>query len=188
MLPNHTPLAVAEQFALLEASFPGRIDVGIGRAPGSDPVTNWAWRDGTRAEDAVNRFPEHVRNVLAMLEPDGAALSLPSGRFELRATPRATGMPPVWLLGSSDYSAQLAAELGLPYVFAHHFFGTGTAAALARYRGLFTPSRWLAEPRAFVTAHPRWPRQRRRPTSWPVRTSACVVAVPGPPRPAAGSG
>ncbi|MGK2853754.1 MAG: MsnO8 family LLM class oxidoreductase, partial [Microbacteriaceae bacterium] len=153
MLPNHTPLAVAEQFALLEASFPGRVDLGIGRAPGSDPVTNWALRDSNRADDAVNRFPEHVRNVLAMLAPEGAGLSLPSGQFELRATPRATGMPPVWLLGSSEYSAQMAAKLGLPYVVAHHFFGTGTAEALAHYRKGFTPSRRLAEPRAFVTAN-----------------------------------
>jgi luciferase family oxidoreductase group 1 len=142
MLPNHAPLVVAEQFALLEAAFPGRIDLGIGRAPGSDPVTSWALRLGAGGveADAVARFPEHVENVVAMMDPAGVGLNLSGRSYELRATPAARSVPPVWLLGSSDYSAHLAARMGLPYVFAHHFSGNGTREALDIYRGEFQPS------------------------------------------------
>src|ERR671920_1306936 len=117
MLPNHAPLVVAEQFALLEAAYPGRIDLGMGRAPGSDPVTSWALRHGGGGveEDAVSRFPEHVGNVIAMMDPAGVGLALSGRTYELRATPGARSRPPVWLLGSSDYSARLAASMGLPY-------------------------------------------------------------------------
>ncbi|QBR94546.1 LLM class flavin-dependent oxidoreductase [Nocardioides euryhalodurans] len=153
MLPNHAPLVVAEQFALLEAAHPGRIDLGIGRAPGTDPVTGWALRHGAGgvADDAVNRFPEYVDNVLAMMDAGGAALSVAGRTHALRATPRAEGVADVWLLGSSDYSARLAAEKGLPYVFAHHFSGSGTAEALELYRTHFRPSPELAAPRTFLT-------------------------------------
>src|SRR5690349_11880397 len=100
MLPNHAPLVVAEQFALLEAAFPGRIDLGIGRAPGSDPVTSWALRHGAGGvtEDAVERFPEYVDNVLAMLEPGGVGLGIQGRTYRLHATPAATSTPAVWLL------------------------------------------------------------------------------------------
>jgi luciferase family oxidoreductase group 1 len=155
MLPNHAPLVVAEQFALLEAAHPGRVDLGIGRAPGTDPVTAWALRHGGGGvdDDAVSRFPEYVDNITAMLSPDGVGLRLPSGTHVLRATPHATSVPAVWLLGSSDYSARLAAEKGLPYVFAHHFSGRGTAEALELYRNGFQPSAALAEPRTFLTVN-----------------------------------
>ncbi len=155
MLPNHAPLVVAEQFALLEAAHPGRIDLGIGRAPGTDPVTRWVLRNGASSteEDAVARFPEYVRNVAALMAPDGAGLAVRGETFELRATPRAIDVPPLWLLGSSDYSARLAAELGLPYVFAHHFAGRGTAEALALYREQFRASEGLTEPRTFLTVN-----------------------------------
>jgi luciferase family oxidoreductase group 1 len=155
MLPNHAPLVVAEQFALLEAAFPGRVDLGIGRAPGTDPVTSWALRHGAGGveADAVDRFPDHVDHVIAMMSPDGAALRLTSGEHVLRATPRATSVPTIWLLGSSDYSARLAASRGLPYVFAHHFSGRGTAEALALYRGNFVPSQEHPEPRTFLTVN-----------------------------------
>ncbi len=155
MLPNHAPLVVAEQFALLEAAHPGRIDLGLGRAPGTDPVTRWVLRNGAAAadEDPVARFPEFVRDVAALMSPDGAGIRVRDETFELRATPSASGVPPLWLLGSSDYSARLAAELGLPYVFAHHFSGRGTAEALALYRGDFRPSETLAAPRTFLTVN-----------------------------------
>jgi luciferase family oxidoreductase group 1 len=155
MLPNHAPLVVAEQFALLEAAHPGRIDLGIGRAPGTDPVTAWALRHGGGGveDDAVARFPEYVDNVLAMLAPSGAGLRLPSGTHTLRATPRAASVPTVWLLGSSDYSARLAAEKGLPYVFAHHFSGRGTEEALALYREGYRPSTDHPEPRTLLTVN-----------------------------------
>ncbi|QSR25281.1 LLM class flavin-dependent oxidoreductase [Nocardioides aromaticivorans] len=155
MLPNHAPLVVAEQFALLEAAFPGRIDLGIGRAPGSDPVTSWALRHGAGGVDdeAVARFPEYVDNVLAMMEPAGVGLALRGGQHVLKATPVAQTVPQVWLLGSSDYSARLAAAKGMPYVFAHHFSGSGTAEALELYRSTFQPSPELDEPRTFLTVN-----------------------------------
>jgi luciferase family oxidoreductase group 1 len=155
MLPNHAPLVVAEQFALLEAAHPGRIDLGIGRAPGTDPVTSFALRHGAGgvSEDAVSRFPEYVDNVLAMMEPDGVGLSVAGRTHSLKATPVARTVPTIWLLGSSDYSARLAAEKGMPYVFAHHFSGSGTAEALELYRSGFRPSPELDAPRTFLTVN-----------------------------------
>ena len=155
MLPNHAPLVVAEQFALLEAANPGRIDLGIGRAPGSDPVTNWALRHGAGGveDDAVARFPEYVEQVIAMMDEHGVGLQIGGRTHALRATPYATSRPPVWLLGSSDYSAQLAAAKGLPYVFAHHFSGKGTAEALELYRTGFRPSGHAAVPTTFLTVN-----------------------------------
>jgi luciferase family oxidoreductase group 1 len=146
---------VAEQFALLEAAFPGRIDLGIGRAPGSDPVTSFALRHGAGgvSDEAVTRFPEYVDNVLAMMEPAGVGLAVQGRTYPLKATPLARSVPTIWLLGSSDYSARLAAEKGMPYVFAHHFSGNGTAEALALYRSRFQPSEQLAEPRTFLTVN-----------------------------------
>jgi luciferase family oxidoreductase group 1 len=153
MLPNHAPLVVAEQFALLEAAFPGRIDLGIGRAPGSDPVTNWALRHGGPETADANAFDEVVENVLAMMEPAGVGLNVQGRTYPLRATPQAQGVPAVWLLGSSDYSARLAAAKGLPYVFAHHFSGEGTAPIMNLYRSTFQPSDVAAEPRTFLTVN-----------------------------------
>jgi luciferase family oxidoreductase group 1 len=155
MLPNHAPLVVAEQFALLEAAHPGRIDLGIGRAPGTDPVTSFALRHGAGGvtDEAVSRFPEYVDNVLAMMEPAGVGLTVGGRTHALRATPAARSVPVIWLLGSSDYSARLAAEKGMPYVFAHHFSGSGTAEALELYRSGFRPSPELAEPRTFLTVN-----------------------------------
>lgn len=151
MLPNHTPLVVAEQFALLEAAYPGRIDLGIGRAPGSDPVTSYALRQG-RSDEAVAEFDSYVNDVIAWLQPGGVSLDLAGRAYHLSATPSASTAPPVWLLGSSDYSARLAAKLGLPYVFAHHFAGRGTGEALDLYRSLFTPGE-VAEPQTFLTVN-----------------------------------
>lgn len=165
MLPNHAPLAVAEQFALLEALYPGRVDLGIGRAPGSDPVASMAMRghvgiggsihdaQGNRV-DPVERFPQYVSEVMALMSPGGVTLTMRSGQeYVLRSTPEATGVPDTWLLGSSGYSAQLAAALGLPYVFAHHFAGRGTETAMALYRNSFEPGEGGAEPRTFLTAN-----------------------------------
>lgn len=155
MLPNHAPLVVAEQFALLEAAYPGRIDLGIGRAPGTDPVTSYALRHGAGGvvDEAVSRFPEYVDNVISMMSPGGVGLEVGGRLHALNATPAAVGRPPVWLLGSSDYSAQLAASRGLPYVFAHHFSGNGTAEALALYRSGFQPSDSLDSPQTFLTVN-----------------------------------
>ena len=153
MLPNHSPLIVAEQFAALEALAPGRIDLGIGRAPGSDPViTQLLNRSGTTSD--VSRFPDHVTDILALTSPEGATVRFTSGsEYQVRATPAASGMPQVWLLGSSDYSAQLAASFGLPYVFANHFAGEGLDRALHLYRDQFVPNETGEGPRTFVTAN-----------------------------------
>ena len=155
MLPNHAPLVVAEQFALLEAAYPGRIDLGIGRAPGTDPLTNVALRHGAAGvgDDAVDRFPQYVEEVDAMMSPDGVAMQVMGRVQALRATPRAASRPDLWLLGSSDFSARLAAARGLPYVFAHHFSGRGTAEALELYRSGYQPSERWPEPRTFLTVN-----------------------------------
>jgi len=153
MLPNHSPLIVAEQFAALEAIAPGRIDLGIGRAPGSDPViTQLLNRSGTTSD--VSRFPDHVTDIMALTSPDGATVRFTSGtEYQVKATPVASGVPQVWLLGSSDYSAQLAASFGLPYVFANHFAGEGLEHALRLYRDQFRPNESGDGPRTFVTAN-----------------------------------
>lgn len=157
MLPNHSPLVVAEQFAALEALAPGRIDLGIGRAPGSDPVITQLLRMSGTTSD-VDRFPDHIRDILALASPEGASVRLagrPDGddRYAIHATPAAGAAPELWLLGSSDYSAQLAAAFGLPYVFANHFSGDGLERALDLYRQGFQPSEHLDAPRTFLTAN-----------------------------------
>jgi luciferase family oxidoreductase group 1 len=159
MLPNHAPLAVAEQFALLEAAAPGRIDLGLGRAPGSDPVTSIALRGPAGRSDAdIENFPQYLDDVAALMSTDGVTVAL-QGRslldqnYLLKATPAAASEPRLWLLGSSMYSAHLAAAKGLPYVFAHHFSGEGTEQALATYRSEFRPSDLAAEPVTFLTVN-----------------------------------
>jgi luciferase family oxidoreductase group 1 len=155
MLPNHAPLVVAEQFALLEAAHPGRIDLGLGRAPGTDPVTAWALRHGGGGveADAAEHFPTYVDNIITMMSPGGAGLDVGGRLHTLNATPHAVSTATVWLLGSSDFSARLAASRGLPYVFAHHFSGRGTAEALALYRDEYVPSADHPEPRTFLTVN-----------------------------------
>lgn len=153
MLPNHAPLVVAEQFAALEALAPGRIDLGIGRAPGSDPVISSLLRMSGTTSD-VERFPEHVRDIRALVTARGATVQFASGgTYDVHATPAASSAPEVWLLGSSDYSAALAAIAGLPYVFANHFSGEGLERALDLYRGQYEPSEAHPEPRTFLTAN-----------------------------------
>jgi len=152
MLPNHAPLAVAEQFALLEAAAPGRIDLGIGRAPGSDPVTSIMLR-GTRDDSDVENFPQYLDDVAALMSARGVRIPIRNQDYILKATPAAVDEPRLWLLGSSLYSAHLAAAKGLPYVFAHHFSGQGTAEALHVYRSEFRPSDVAAEPVTFMTVN-----------------------------------
>jgi len=146
MLPNHSPYVVAEQFAVLEALYPGRVDLGIGRAPGTDPLTAWALRRGLE-RDGVDDFPEHVELIRAWLSPHGVQAG--NGR-ELAVTPHATSYPEIWLLGSSDYSARLAGRLGVRYAYAGHFGALDPAAVLDLYRREFVPSAELAAPFASV--------------------------------------
>jgi luciferase family oxidoreductase group 1 len=136
MLPNHPPLKIAETFRMLEALYPGRIDLGIGRAPGTDPLTAYALRrdpDRLRAED----FPEHLTELMAFAADDFPA----DHPFRaIRAMPQDAGFPPLFLLGSSDYSAKLAGELGLGYAFAHHIQPNNARLAMDLYRRHFQAS------------------------------------------------
>lgn len=151
MLPNHAPLAVAEQFGTLEAFAPGRIDLGLGRAPGTDPGTAAALRGPARAEEAHDEFPRRLGELIRFLDdsfPDGH----PYARVHAVPGPvqGPTGRPPVWLLGSSGFSARLAGELGLPFAYAHHFSAAGTLPALDLYRQSFRPSAVLDAPYAVI--------------------------------------
>ncbi len=147
MLPNHVPLVVAEQFGMLEAMYPGRIDLGIGRAPGTDRVTATALRrhiDALSDED----FPQQLAELQGYFS--GHVVAGPPRR-PVRAIPAEGNQPAVWLLGSSGYSAQLAGLLGLPFAFAHHFSAANTLPALALYRRAFRPSAVLAEPYCLIS-------------------------------------
>ncbi|MGN9804090.1 LLM class flavin-dependent oxidoreductase [Micromonospora sp. L32] len=144
MLPNHAPLVVAEQFGTLEALHPGRIDLGIGRAPGTDQVTALALRrtmEGLSAEG----FPRELADLMNYFSGDEPG--------PITATPGLGQSPAVWLLGSSGFSAQLAGLLGLPFSFAHHFSAQHTLPALQLYRENFRPSRWLEQPYAMVAVN-----------------------------------
>jgi luciferase family oxidoreductase group 1 len=148
MLPNHPPLVVAEQFAMLEALHPGRIDLGIGRAPGTDPATASALR---RSPDTLTaeEFPRHLIDLMGLLG-DAREGSRLHSRFS--ATPHASSHPGIFLLGSSGYSAQLAGLLGLPFVQAHHFDMGGTDESVRLYRNSFRPAR-MEEPYPIVSAN-----------------------------------
>lgn len=147
MLPNHSPYVVAEQFAALEALSPGRVDVGLGRAPGADQITAWALR---RTQEGLGHeeFPEHVGLVRSWLSSRGVTLG--DQQIPLEATPVAAGYPELWLLGSSDYSARLAGQMGIRYAYAGHFGQLDPAQVLDLYRAEFRPSAELAEPWAMV--------------------------------------
>ena len=140
MLPNHSPLVIAEQFGTLARLFPGRIDLGLGRAPGTDQITLRALR---RSPAAAEHFPEDVLELQAFLGP-----ARPDQRIQ--AVPAAGTEVPLWILGSSQFGAALAAELGLPYAFASHFAPDQLLPALWLYRSRFKPSEQLDKPYAVV--------------------------------------
>ena len=140
MLPNHAPYIIAEQFGTLERLFPGRIDLGLGRAPGTDQLTLRALR---RTPEAAEQFPNDVLELQAFLAPAG-----PDQR--IHAIPAAGTNVPLWILGSSNFGAMLAAELGLPYAFASHFAPDMLLDALRIYRARFKPSAQLDKPYAMV--------------------------------------
>jgi luciferase family oxidoreductase group 1 len=148
MLPNHPPLVVAEQFGMLEALHPGRIDLGLGRAPGTDPRTAQALRRSA-APLSADDFPQQLGELLHYFADDPESGWQPGA---LHAVPAAGNQPPVWLLGSSGYSAQLAGLLGLPFAFAHHFSSENTLPAVRAYRANFRPSETLREPKVLIAA------------------------------------
>lgn len=142
MLPNHAPLVIAEQFGTLATLFPDRIDLGLGRAPGTDGLTAQALR---RHREANDNFPQDVMELLAYLDD-------PADNDRIRAVPGQGTHVPVWVLGSSLYGAQLAAHFGLPYAFASHFAPDMLEQALHIYRTGFQPSKYLAKPYFMLAA------------------------------------
>lgn len=142
MLPNHAPLVIAEQFGTLATLYPRRIDVGLGRAPGTDMATARALRRHMSPEDS---FPQDVLELITYLGAD-------TDTARVRAIPGTGTHVPVWILGSSLYGAQLAAHLGLPYAFASHFAPAMLGQALAVYRESFQPSEWLKKPYVMIAA------------------------------------
>ena len=140
MLPNHSPLAIAEQFGTLESLYPGRIDLGLGRAPGSDALTARALRRNPTA-DAADAFPQDVLELMAYFRGESGPV---------RAVPGAGLRVPLWILGSSLFGAQLAAALGLPFAFASHFAPGHMMEAIAIYREQFRPSETLGRPHVML--------------------------------------
>src|SRR6201992_430438 len=148
MLPNHAPLMVAERFKMLEALFPGRIDLGLGRAPGTDGATAYALRsrlDKREGDDFLERLHE-----LTLWEPRNFPPNHPFNKVV--AMPDDTPLPPIWLLGSSDYSSELAAQVGMGFAFAHHFASHDALAAMTNYRAHFKQTGWREAPYAILAA------------------------------------
>jgi luciferase family oxidoreductase group 1 len=146
MLPHYSAFKVAEVFCTLHALYPGRVDLGIGRAPGGGPVEALALKRD-RATKMLDDFPDQVSELLAYFDHDFPA-NHPFG--SLRVAPQMSGSPDVWMLGSSMWSANAAAEFGLPYAFAHFFFGMGTRQAIETYQRAFQPSTRRALPEAMA--------------------------------------
>ncbi|WP_406268275.1 LLM class flavin-dependent oxidoreductase [Streptomyces sp. NBC_00191] len=151
MLPNHAPLVIAEQFGTLEALAPGRVDLGLGRAPGTDGATAAALRRTERLNEGADDFPQQLAELTRFLDDD-----FPDGHpyARIHAVPGPvqgpSARPPIWLLGSSGFSARLAGVLGLPFAFAHHFSAQNTVPALDLYRESFRPSAVLDTPYALI--------------------------------------
>ena len=147
MLPHYSPLKVAEQFRMLHALYPDRVDLGIGRAPGGSPLETFALRRERLETPMPDDFPDQLAELLGFVHGEFAARH-PFSR--IRVSPEMPGAPTVWLLGSSLWSASAAATLGLPYAFAHFIAPEPTRAAIELYRRTFQPSRYLAAPHAIV--------------------------------------
>ncbi len=158
MLPNHAPLVIAEQFGTLQAMAPGRIDLGLGRAPGTDGATAAALRRTDQLNQGADDFPQQLAELTRFLDddfPDGHPYSrIHAVPGPVQATApggvQSPARPPIWLLGSSGFSARLAGALGLPFAFAHHFSARNTVPALDLYRESFQPSQVLAAPYALI--------------------------------------
>jgi luciferase family oxidoreductase group 1 len=140
MLPNHAPLVIAEQFGTLESLFPGRIDLGLGRAPGTDQVTMRALRRSLENSDNFPRDVQEIQAFFAEPQPGQAVQAVPGGGLNI----------PIWILGSSTYGSQLAGYLGLPYAFASHFAPDALMLAMKAYRDTFRPSAQLEKPYAMA--------------------------------------
>src|SRR6266550_510362 len=167
MLPNHAPLMVMERFKVLEALFPGRIDLGLGRAPGTDQITSLALRrrqDTTNEQDDfLDRFQEMI-----LFETNGFPPNHPFSK--VAAMPTGVALPPIWLLGSSDYSAQLAAQVGAGFSFAYHFSDFPPEIPMLAYRNQFKPSAWQPAPTCISRAAHSGNTARLKVRMWPPPT------------------
>ncbi len=174
MLPNHAPLVVAERFKMLEALFPGRIDLGLGRAPGTDGATAHALRsrlDRREGDDFLERLQE-----LILWETRGFPPGHPYNNVV--AMPDDSPLPPIWLLGSSDYSSELAAQVGMGFAFAHHFASHDAVDAMTNYHNRFTPSGWRADAARHSGGGGRIaPKPTRKPTGWRHRWTSTACAA-----------
>ena len=151
LLPHYTPLLIAEQMSTLEACFPGRVDLGLGRSNGTDGITSQLLR-GARKEGQAQDPVESVHHLLAMLQPGGVTLKDHAQDYILRATANTTSQPAAWILSTSSRSAKLAADLGLPYAFGYHILGDGMKEAIDLYRHNFKPSESCPEPKVLISA------------------------------------
>lgn len=152
LLPHYSPMLVAEQAAILEACYPGRVDVGVGRSTGADWVSSFLLRGGRDpSAEAGASHPQALDTLVTLLQPQGAHVQLGDQEYRIQSMPGASSAPSPWVLGTSADSAKLAAEQGLPYAFGYHITGEGVKEAIDTYRSLFKSSPSLARPKVLVS-------------------------------------
>jgi luciferase family oxidoreductase group 1 len=151
LLAHYSPFLIAEQAAMVEACFPGRFDLGIGRSTGADRIASMMLKGGGPMSSGAEH-PQALANLQALLNPAGAVLQLSDEEYRLCATSNAEAAPPMWILGTSAYSAHLAGELGLPYAFGYHITGEGVDEAFETYRRTFKPSAQCEVPTTLLSA------------------------------------
>jgi luciferase family oxidoreductase group 1 len=152
LLSHYSPLLIAEQMSVLEACYPGRVDLGIGRSRGTDEITSSLLYGDRSLDTTPQSYTEAVQQLLAMLRPEGVKLGVGSRDYSLQATSNSTAAPDVWILSTSQSSASLAAQLGLPYAFGYHIQGEGMKEAIDLYRSAFKPSARCPEPKVIISA------------------------------------
>ena len=152
LLSHYSPLLIAEQMSVLEACYPGRVDLGIGGSRGADEITSSLLRGDWNVDAAPQSYTEAVQHLLAMLRPGGIKVAVGSRDYPLQAISNSTSVPDIWILSTSQRSASLAAQLGLPYAFGYHIQGEGMKEAIDLYRSAFRPSTQCHEPKVIVSA------------------------------------
>jgi luciferase family oxidoreductase group 1 len=152
LLSHYSPLLIAEQMSVLEACYPGRVDLGVGRSRGADEIVSSLLQGDPGAGATPQPYAEAVQQLLAMLRPGGVKLAVDSRDYPLQATSNSTSAPAIWILSTSQRSASLAAQLGLPYAFGYHIQGEGMKEAIELYRSAFKPSAQCPEPKVIISA------------------------------------
>jgi luciferase family oxidoreductase group 1 len=152
LLSHYSPLLIAEQMSVLEACYPGRVDLGIGRSRGADEITSSLLHGDPNVDATPQSYTEAVQHLLAMLRPGGVKLAVGSRDYPLQATSNSTSVPDIWILSTSQRSASLAAQLGRPYAFGYHIQGEGMKEAIDLYRSAFKPSAQCPEPKVIISA------------------------------------